>query len=600
MHATTRASGHAAVRAVAHAAVHTPGSVDDGAPRENSDSEDESDTPSTLKSRLFRLIPSSTRATVVIFGADGDLSSRKILPAVFDLWTQGHLPHDVLLFGFARPRDGGGTLSTESEFRQHVRSHVQLGRGRDEVAISEFAERCHYVTGQFSDANAMQTLLREIEAQESRRRKLRNVSAQWLHATKRHADEADVAAERDDVRMYYLALPPFLYAQVTNALYRARAEMCSSQGGDASPYALSPNVAERYVLEKPFGRDTESCAALVSDLSALKARDTFFIDHYLGKELVMNLFVLRFANVCFGALWNRHHIKSVQVIFKEKLGVEGRAYFDHYGIMRDVMQNHLLQMMAMVAMEQPSSLSAKDIRAEKLKLLRAVTPLALADLVTGQYTSSDTHVGYREEACIANKASNTETFAVAVLYVNNPRWDGVPFVLKAGKALTDSKVELRIQFHQVPGMLPALGNCAANELVVRVQPEEAIYWKVQNKVPGLEFKVEQLRMDLLYKQKFVNDKVPPAYERLLLEVLANDHSHFVSAEELDAQWRIFSPALHEIEARQIAPDPYPFGSRGPPQADHLAQLLGLKKFGGGLTEYVFQSERIAQEQEQQQ
>ena len=202
----------------------------------------------------------------------------------------------------------------------------------------------------------------------------------------------------------------------------------------------------------------------------LSPKETFYIDHYLGKELVMNLLVLRFANVCFGAVWNRQHIKSVQVIFKEKIGAEGRAgYFDQYGIIRDVMQNHLLQMLALVAMEQPLSLSAEDIRLEKLKVLRAIRPLCLDDLVVGQYTRAGDQPGYLEDPSITNKGSTTETFAAAVLHVHNPRWDGVPFVLKAGKALTESKVELRIQFHSVPGVVSALNSCAANELVVRVQ-----------------------------------------------------------------------------------------------------------------------------------
>mmetsp|Transcript_10861 Transcript_10861/g.30140 ORF Transcript_10861/g.30140 Transcript_10861/m.30140 type:complete len:334 (+) Transcript_10861:1072-2073(+) len=316
----------------------------------------------------------------------------------------------------------------------------------------------------------------------------------------------------------------------------------------------------------------------------------FWMDHYLGKELVMNLLVLRFANIAFGALWNRHAIKAVQVIFKEKRGVEGRGgYFDQYGIIRDVMQNHLLQMMALVAMEQPLSLSAEHIRREKLKVLQSVAPLEMDDLVIGQYSSSPQGCSYLEEPSVRNKKSTTETFAAAVLHVDNPRWSGVPFVLKAGHGITENKVELRIQFQRVPGVVKELRKCEANELVVRVQPEEAIYWKVQNKVPGLRSdEVEQMRMDLLYSRlaKRHSRKLPQAYERLLLEVLANDHSHFVSAEELEASWRIFTPALHQLEREQTKPHPYPFGSRGPPAADELARKYGMRKFGGGLTPYV--------------
>jgi len=277
-----------------------------------------------------------------------------------------------------------------------------------------------------------------------------------------------------------------------------------------------------------------------------------------------------------------------QVIFKEKIGTEGRGgYFDQYGIIRDVMQNHLLQMLALVAMEQPLSLGAEDIRQEKLKALKACTPLSVDDVVVGQYVASSGGPGYLDDPSIANRHSTTETFAAAVLHVHNPRWDGVPFVLKAGKALTESKVELRIQFHSVPGVVSALSSCAANELVVRVQPEESIYWKVQNKVPGLSFAVEQMRMDFNYGTKYKKGSMPEAYERLLLECLAADHSHFVSAEELIASWRIFTPALHELKRLKRKPEPYPFGSRGPAAADDLAKRYGMKKFGGGLTPYVY-------------
>jgi len=304
---------------------------------------------------------------------------------------------------------------------------------------------------------------------------------------------------------------------------------------------------------------------------------------------VMNLLVLRFANVCFGAVWNRQHIKSVQVIFKEKIGAEGRAgYFDEYGIIRDVMQNHLLQMVALVAMEQPLNLSAEHIRQEKLKVLSATRAVRLDDIVTAQYE------GYRDDPQIKDKKTRTETFAAAVLHVHNPRWDGVPFVLKAGKALNDSKVELRVQFHPVPGVVEDLEHSVANELVVKVQPDPAIYWKVQNKVPGLRFEVEQVRMDLLYAKSYIMDQMPEAYERLLLEALVNDHSHFVSEEELREQWRIFTPVLDELVAKKVEPEKYAYGSRGPAGADDLAKRFGLSKFGGGLTPYVRLEDRLAE------
>lgn len=286
------------------------------------------------------------------------------------------------------------------------------------------------------------------------------------------------------------------------------------------------------------------------------------------------------------------------------------------------MQNHLLQMVALVAMEQPLDLRADSIRQEKLKVLNACRPVKLDDLVTGQYD------GYRDDPGIEDPTTRTETFAAAVLHVHNPRWDGVPFVLKAGKAVNDSKVELRVQFHQVPGVVSDLGACVANELVVLVQPEPAIYWKVQNKVPGLRFEVEQVchaslplclgclrrgtllralvlhtcacdrvqvRMDLLYAKSYLLEQMPEAYERLLLEALVSDHSHFVSAEELSAQWRIFTPVLHELVAQKVEPAKYAYGSRGPSAADKLARRYGMTKFGGGLTPYVFLADKALEE-----
>jgi len=241
-------------------------------------------------------------------------------------------------------------------------------------------------------------------------------------------------------------------------------------------------------------------------------------------------------------------------------------------------------------MEQPLSFSAEHIRHEKLKVLHACRPLTADDVVTGQYA------GYLDDEGITDKETVTETFAAAVLHVHNPRWDGVPFVLKAGKALNDSKVELRVQFHSVPGVVADLEQCVANELVVRVQPEECIYWKVQNKIPGLKFEVEQVRMDLLYAKSFMREHLPAAYERLLLEALVGDHSHFVSEQELEAQWQVFDALLHDLKQRRCKPESYAFGSRGPAGADALANRHGMSKFGGGLTPYVTLREHLRDHQ----
>mmetsp|Transcript_25174 Transcript_25174/g.100223 ORF Transcript_25174/g.100223 Transcript_25174/m.100223 type:complete len:493 (-) Transcript_25174:154-1632(-) len=317
----------------------------------------------------------------------------------------------------------------------------------------------------------------------------------------------------------------------------------------------------RYVLEKPFGRDLASCRALCAALSEVVREDEAYrIDHYLGKELVMNVLVLRFANVCFEAIWSRSHVERIEVCCFEEIGTAGRGgYFDKYGIIRDVLQNHLAQILALVAMEQPLSFDADDIRREKIKVLRSVRALdAMKDLVVGQYD------GYCDDESVADKRSKTETFAAARLYIENPRWAGVPFILTAGKAVAHKKVEVKIIFRAVPGAVRDVAGCDPNELVVRVQPDECIYWRVQNRVPGLHSKlrIEARRMNLLYTPS-ESRQMPEAYERLVLEVLRGDATNFVSVDELDAAWAIFTDALDQLASRPSRPERYAFGSNGP-------------------------------------
>ena len=612
---------------------------------DNSDSDDDGSQMGE-DGAVFSPISRSLLATICIFGADGNLSTKKILPTIFQLWKRKLVPRDLLVVGYARAQ-----MTTE-QFRKIVFRCI-YNPVQPQGERKEFLQRCHFVTGQFDDEAHMSVLVQEIEALEEQRFKdrraapsgtpigggsvmgggggggggvfatspppeRRTVGAGVADGVRRSSEALDfssVVQQKEQVRMYYMAVPPFVYASICGCLRSikskkeaaaaaaalasasasasASATAAASGDGRAAPpspaAAAMPRVVERFVLEKPFGRDTESCRQMTRELSMLNEEEVYRIDHYLGKELVMNLLVLRFANVAFSSIWNRQTIKSVQVIFKEDFGCEGRGgYFDQYGIIRDVMQNHLLQVMALVAMEQPLSFTAEHIMGEKLKVLQACLPLTSDDLVTGQYVRCGKHAGYLEDPTIENKDSTTETFATAVLHVHTPRWDGVPFVLKAGKALTDRKAEVRIQFHQVPGVVSTLKDCAANELVVRLQPEQTIYWKVINKVPGLKFEVQQMRMDLLYANKFNDDAkpMPEAYERLLLEALAADHSHFVSAAELDASWRIFTPILKHLAEQKVKPHPYLYGSRGPAASDALAHKYGMSKFGGGITNYV--------------
>lgn len=379
-------------------------------------------------------VDSCALVSIVIFGADGDLSRNKILPTLFNAWRRQLLPHDLLVFGFAHPPNAEppGKFSDTSEFREHLRSCLQsplmVARNpslaaatpaspsaRPPLSEANFVERCHFLAGAFRDEAAYAPLIELVAAEEERRLSRRRSSPDSALA---------LPGDASQVRMYYLATPPFLYPTICATLrgMDCRLQPAVPAASDAAGAAvLTVRTEERFVLEKPFGRDTASCEEMVRQLSMLRAEEVFYMDHYLGKELVMNLLVLRFANVCFEGIWSRQHIKCVQVIFKEAHGTAGRGgYFDRYGIIRDVLQNHLLQMLALVAMEQPLSFDAEDIRAEKLKVLRAVKPLKLCDLVTGQYEASGEQRGYLEDATVTDKTSATETFAAAVLHVHRP------------------------------------------------------------------------------------------------------------------------------------------------------------------------------------
>jgi len=270
----------------------------------------------------------------------------------------------------------------------------------------------------------------------------------------------------------------------------------------------------------------------------------------------------------------------VQITFKEDIGTEGRGgYFDEFGIIRDVMQNHLIQILALVGMEPPVSLDAEDVRSEKVKLLRSVAPLVSQDLVIGQYTAdkSGKNPGYLEDKTVPT-GSITPTFAAASLHINNTRWKGTGFILKCGKALNERKAEVRIQFREpANGLFPS---AAPNELVLRVQPGEAVYLKLISKKPGLNNDNTQVELDLSYKDRFNVGALPDAYERLILEVIRGDHNLFVRSDELEAAWKIFTPILHKLEKEKVKPELYEFGSRGPVSSDELAKAAGFIRTEG--------------------
>lgn len=485
-------------------------------------------------------MPSEKRPlSMIIIGASGDLALRKIFPALFELFCQNLLPKDFHMVGYAR-----SALSNE-EFRAKIVPRLSarhISHSESERRIKDFLDRCSYVKGDYDSADCMRQL---------------------------HAEFERLGADGKENRIFYLSIPPFLFLDVA----RAAAEADLVHRGEHAGWS-------RVVVEKPFGSDRESSDELTRNMGQIfKERQTFRIDHYLGKEVIQNLMILRFANLIFDPIWNRRYVHSVRITWMEELGLEGRAgYFDGYGIIRDVMQNHLLQILALVAMEQPVAYEARHVRDEKVKVLRCVAPVTLDDMVVGQYTAGgkgNDHIGYLEEENIPRE-SITPTFAAATLFVKNRRWDGVPFLIRAGKAMADTKTEIRIKFQEVPGNIfeKSTLHLASNELVIQVQPDAGMSLRIVNKEPGLGLTLNESNLDLRYSSAF-HAQIPDAYESLILDVIRGDESLFIRSDELEAAWDIFTPVLHELEERRVRPKGYPFGGNGPEAGHALAARQNL-------------------------
>ncbi|MBA0649014.1 hypothetical protein Goklo_016628 [Gossypium klotzschianum] len=478
--------------------------------------------------------------SITVVGASGDLAKKKIFPALFALYYEDCLPKHFTIYGYARSK------MTDAELRNMVSKTLTCRIDKRENCsekMDQFLKRCFYHSGQYDSEENFAQLDKKL---------------------KRHE------GGRVSNRLFYLSIPPNIFVEAVKC---------------ASSSASSGNGWTRVIVEKPFGRDSESSAVLTKSLKQYLTEDQIFrIDHYLGKELVENLSVLRFANLIFEPLWTRQYIRNVQIIFSEDFGTEGRGgYFDNYGIIRDIMQNHLLQILALFAMETPVSLDAEDIRNEKVKVLRSMRPMRLEDVVIGQYKSHSkggvTYPSYTDDKTVP-KDSLTPTFAAAALFIDNARWDGVPFLMKAGKALHNKGAEIRVQFRHVPGNLYNRNfgtdlDRATNELVIRVQPDEAIFLKINNKVPGLGMRLDRSNLNLHYAARY-SKEIPDAYERLLLDAIEGERRLFIRSDELDAAWALFTPVLKELEEKKIIPESYPYGSRGPVGAHYLAARYNVR------------------------
>ena len=480
---------------------------------------------------------------LVVFGVTGDLSRKKLIPAVYDLTNRGLLPTDFVLLGFARRDWGDGEF--EDLVRQAARENARTPWS--DAVWSRLVGNIKFVPGSFDDDNAFDTLGQTLDD-------LRD-----SHGIKGNA-------------AFYLSIPPAMFPVVLKQLQRTGLADNERSGG-----------WRRVVVEKPFGHDLASSRALnalVDDV--FTPQDVFRIDHYLGKETVQNILALRFGNTIFEPIWNGNYVDSVQITMAEEVGIGTRAaFYDRTGAARDVMQNHLLQLLALTAMEEPVGFSAEEIRIEKLKVLRAVSPPSdpANYAVRGQYDqgwlAGERVNAYRDEDGVPPD-SNTETYAAVRLGVETRRWAGVPFYLRTGKRLPRRVTEVAVTFRKAPHLPFAMTDTEElghNQLVVRVQPDEGVTLKFGSKVPGSTMEVRDVSMDFLYGEAFTESS-PEAYERLVLDVLLGDAMLFPRNEGVEASWLVIDP-LEEFWANH-PPAMYRAGEWGPKEADDMLARDGRR------------------------
>ncbi|AKE41277.1 glucose-6-phosphate 1-dehydrogenase [Corynebacterium kutscheri] len=474
---------------------------------------------------------------MVIFGVTGDLARKKLLPAIYDLANRGLLPAGFALVGYGR-RDW-----SKKDFEEYVLTSVKKGARtefRDNV-WQRLAEGMHFVSGNFDDNQAFDNL------------------AEKLRELDNHGTAGNWA--------FYLSVPPAYFSDVCHQLQRSG----MAQAPDGS------DSWRRVIIEKPFGHDKKSAEELNRLINAVFPENSVFrIDHYLGKETVQNILALRFANQLFDPLWNSHYVDHVQITMAEDIGLGGRAgYYDGIGAARDVIQNHLIQLLALIAMEEPIDFTPAELQTEKIKVLRAtraVEPFAQTT-ARGQYGSgwqgSEKVVGLREEEGF-DPDSKTETYAACTLEINSRRWAGVPFYLRTGKRLGRRVTEIALVFKDAPHQPFGEGtrhSQGQNVVVIRVQPDEGMLMRFGSKVPGSAMEVRDVNMDFSYAEAFTEES-PEAYERLILDALLDEASLFPTNEEVELSWKILDPVIN-YWAEHGQPEKYPAGTWGPESADRM-------------------------------
>ncbi|XP_056699112.1 inactive glucose-6-phosphate 1-dehydrogenase 4, chloroplastic isoform X2 [Spinacia oleracea] len=469
--------------------------------------------------------------SIAVIGATGDLSRTKIFPALFALYYSGFLPENVRLFGYSRDKLTDGDLRSLIASTLTCRVDHQENCGSK---IDSFLSRTFYVDEGFDNQEGILKLNAKMEQLEG---------------------------ARGANRIFYLSVPQEAVLDVATCI----ADKAQTRKG-----------WNRLVVEKPFGFDALSSKMLTDSLLLkFEEKQLYRMDHLLGRNLIENLTVLRFSNLVFEPLWSRKYIRNVQVILSEKLSLESQSrYPDDYGVIRELVHSHILQMVALLAMETPISLDGEDIRNEKVKVLRSIGKLEPKDVILGQ------HKAMSKDKTDVSVTSNTPTFFAAALYINNARWDGVPFLIRAGTGLTSHRMEIRIQFDHVPGNIyrGRMGHSidlATNELILQDVPDEAILIRVNNKVPGLSLHLDTSELNLLYKDKY-NAEVPDSYEHLILDVIDGDNHLFMRSDELAAAWNILTPVLQDISKNNVCPELYDVGGRGPEGACYLWAKHGVQ------------------------
>ena len=478
--------------------------------------------------------------TLTIFGATGDLARRKLLPALYNLAHEGALPERFNLIGVSR-RD-----QPDDDFRAFAQDAIRQFSRRepDQTVLEGLLGRMRYVGFSFDDQSGYGKLGKVIE-------------------------ELDEAAGQTLNRDYYLSTAPEYFAVISKAL------------GEAG-LNHHDDVDVRIVIEKPFGTDLASARELQEVVhSVFRERQVFRIDHYLGKETVQNVMAFRFANFMFEPVWNRNYIDHIQITAAEDIGIGSRAgYYDGAGALRDLVQNHMLQLLTMVCMEPPASFEANKVRDEKVKVLQAITPPTpeevRRDTVRAQYgpgvEGSDEVGGYCDEDGVP-EGSRTETYAALKLEVHNWRWAGVPIFLRTGKRLARKVTEIAVQLKPVPHLaFQSQGSVGVqpNQLILAVQPNEGVSLSLGAKIPGTRMKIRPVQMEFLYGTAFLSQS-PEAYERLILDAMRGDATLFTRNDEVEAQWRVIDPVLEDWHAGTPALAHYEAGTQGPPEADALLE-----------------------------